>query len=554
MAYKTRFFANLAHQLARSPHRLCLKHLHNIEFAMSVVAPDRRYPVDFLWQTITGVRPADTGQPQATIRGTDARADMLTLAEALSSAARLPASACPDRLSYPDELARRFRVSRKTISRWRHRGLTAWKVVGNDGRTRVAFPEPSVRRFARENLDMIRRAASFTQLTRADAAAIVARAREIVDNGAASRNAVIEQIAGEVRRARETVRQVLLRHDRENPDQPLFEDPSVTTGADWRHVRIWEMRRDGAEPAAIAEQFDLPLSEVQAVLTHMRARLIATTPIEFVDAECFRQADADRLIRECPAAESPFAPQSKPQRVPVDLPPFLQELYRRPLLTSEGEHALFRKMNYLKYRADVRRRALCAESATAAEVDQIEALLTEAAEIKNEIVCANLRLVVHIARRHLNPQRDLFELISDGNEVLMRAVDRFDFTRGFKFSTYCSWALIRRFARRSVEQRHRRAMFINGQEECLRDIATATEATDGLAARDMLDKVADILTDREWLVLRQRFGLLEDQRPRTLTEIGRELGISKERVRQIETESLARLRARFANRLDRLAG
>ena len=99
---------------------------------------------------------------------------------------------------------------------------------------------------------------------------------------------------------------------------------------------------------------------------------------------------------------------------------------------------MFKKLNFLKYQADCRRQMIVPESCTARELDHIDDLLEQADKVKNQLVRANLRLVVSIAKRHVTAQSDLFEVISDGNISLMRAVARFDYSRGFKFSTYAS--------------------------------------------------------------------------------------------------------------------
>ena len=80
-------------------------------------------------------------------------------------------------------------------------------------------------------------------------------------------------------------------------------------------------------------------------------------------------------------------------------------------------------------------------------MDEIENLYSAAVAIKNQIVQANLRLVVSIAKRHVSATQDFFSLVSDGNMSLIRAVEKFDYARGNKFSTYASWAIMKNFAR-----------------------------------------------------------------------------------------------------------
>ena len=80
-------------------------------------------------------------------------------------------------------------------------------------------------------------------------------------------------------------------------------------------------------------------------------------------------------------------------------------------------------------------------------MDEIERLYDQAVTVKNQIVRANLRLVVSIAKRHVGPTDNFFELVSDGNMSLIRAAEKFDYARGNKFSTYASWAIMKNFAR-----------------------------------------------------------------------------------------------------------
>ena len=85
-------------------------------------------------------------------------------------------------------------------------------------------------------------------------------------------------------------------------------------------------------------------------------------------------------------------------------------------------------------------------AATVSEMDEIEKYYDQIVAVKNQIVQANLRLVVSIAKRHVSQTEEFFGLVSDGNVSLMRAAEKFDFARGFKFSTYASWAIMKNFA------------------------------------------------------------------------------------------------------------
>jgi RNA polymerase sigma factor (sigma-70 family) len=154
---------------------------------------------------------------------------------------------------------------------------------------------------------------------------------------------------------------------------------------------------------------------------------------------------------------------------------------------------------------------------------------------------------VSIARKHLaGGSQNLFELISDGNISLMRAVEKFDYARGFKFSTYASWAIMKNFARSVPRERYRQGKFLTGQEEAL-DVAAGLAGydpnEDSLSeVRESIVVVLSQLTARERSILVGHYGLDERGLSSTLEQLGRKFGISKERVRQIEINALKKLR------------
>ncbi len=116
-------------------------------------------------------------------------------------------------------------------------------------------------------------------------------------------------------------------------------------------------------------------------------------------------------------------------------------------LSRDQEAHLFRTMNYLKNRANRLREQLDPHRPNAADLDEIERLLAEAVEVKSRVVEMNLRLVVSIARTRVGPGYDLHECVSDGSLALVKAVDGFDFARGYKFSTYATLAIRRELGR-----------------------------------------------------------------------------------------------------------
>ena len=173
-------------------------------------------------------------------------------------------------------------------------------------------------------------------------------------------------------------------------------------------------------------------------------------------------------------------------------------------------------------------------------------LLVQANGIKNRIVRANLRLVVSIAKRHVTGPQTLFELISDGNISLMQAVEKFDFALGNRFSTYASWAIMRNYARSVPRERYLLDHFSTGYESVL-DVAASLRTYDPNEVnvpelRESIESVLIQLSPRERRILVEHYGLEDGETAQTFDELGRQLGLSKERVRQIEVGALRKLR------------
>ncbi len=551
--YSTNAFAALAAQLCRGPERLRLRQLHNIDFLLSVVESGRSYPYDFVCHGLTGYRPrpdsnGSSSEPRL-LEGDALRADLVALAEELSGTAEIPLDAVPERLHTVHALAERFDVSTKTIFRWHRRGLVGWRIRASDRRARLMFPEHSVRRFVAENSELVARGASFSQLSTDERDALLVAARELLDSGKFSTvNSVARELSSRTGRAVETIRLLFKQHDAARPGQGLFNRARVEIASDSQSVQIWEAYREGAAIASLAKRFDRPIADVYGVVARMRARDLLSRPVEYIASDEYSLPGAREAILANPllSVEGERTPE---KRIPRDLPPYMQQLFRTPLLSREGERALFCKLNYLKFEAANALKRIDPDSASAVELDAIEQLLDEAADTKKRLVQANLRLVVSIAKRHLRPTQDFFELISDGNVSLMRAVDKFDFTRGFKFSTYASWAIMKNFARTIPEQQHHRERYQTGHDELLEnrcELAPGAADNDYYpAVRGAIERMLGALDERESEILRQRFGLAGGEGAQTLEQVGRNFGVSKERVRQLESRAIAKLRSSF---------
>src|SRR5438034_3224681 len=158
-----------------------------------------------------------------------------------------------------------------------------------------------------------------------------------------------------------------------------------------------------------------------------------------------------------------------------------------------------------------------------------------------------MRLVVSIAKRHAGQVDNFFDLLSDGNMSLMRAVEKFDFSRGNKFSTYASWAIMKNFARSIPEEKRRRERYVTGKED-LFDIApdNRTDEHEVVSSAEQdahrVNRLLEYLDPRERQIIRMRAGLDKEAGGLTLEKIGEQLGITKERVRQLNVRAMKKLR------------
>ena len=335
-----------------------------------------------------------------------------------------------------------------------------------------------------------------------------------------------------------------------------------------------------------------------------RADLSADT----LDAVVRVLADEGIEVTESPAEEEPdtrlpdFDTESARRAGTSDLVRiYLREIGRVPLLTAEDEVELAKAIEaglYAEEKLNGGYPLLGEERA------DLEWLAADGVRGKQRLIEANLRLVVSIAKRYIGRGLVFLDLIQEGNLGLIRAVEKFDYTRGYKFSTYATWWIrqaitraiadqartirvpvhmvetINKLARvqRQLHQELGREATVDeiaaemgvepervaeiqriaqepvslqspiGEEESDlgdfiedADAVVPIEAAAFIMLQDQLERVLCELSDREQRIIQLRFGLT-DGHPRTLEEVGREFGVTRERIRQIESKTLAKLR------------
>ena len=541
--YLNKGVGELAAELSAGLVRLRKGYVDAAEALLQVLDPRKEYPYEFVVYRLTGYRPPGGNLPGEMMEGKALQADLLALMLDLCDSFALRTSDYGETVYDIPALCRRFSVSTKTIQRWRGRGLAARRLVFADRKRRVAFLESSIERFVKDRPRQVARSTRFSQMSDAERAEILRRAKRMASFSQCSLGEVARRIAARTGRAVETVRYTIRKHDGDHPDQAVF--PQHTSPLDDEEKgRIYRSFLRGVSAGTLARHHRRSRGSIYRVINEMRARHLLDRDISYIYNPQFDLPGADETILGPPASKA--ANGAKTPKTPTGLPPYLKALYDVPLLGPERERDLFRRYNYVKYKADMLRRKIDRNRIRIGQLKRVEALLLEANVIKDRIIRANLRLVVSIAKRHVNGPMTLFELISDGNVSLMRAVEKFDYSRGFRFSTYASWAIMRNFARTVPRERYLLDRFATGHEEIL-DIAASLRIYDPNEVnlpelRESIDVLLSRLSPLERSILVDHYGLDSAGDSKTLDQLGKYLGISKERVRQIEIKALKKLR------------
>jgi RNA polymerase sigma factor (sigma-70 family) len=550
--YRNPAFRQLGEAADAAPRDLKLAQAARAEKLITELDPAKTYTYDYLCSRILCAHIVDDRPKHAAkfkVSGDTARHDLRLFVEDVSDSANLDANAAGEQVWTVDELSNRFKVSTKTIARWRDLGLVSRRFVFKGGRKRVGFLQSSVEQFVRRNHERVRRGASFSQLTAEERSEIIHRAKGMAKAGGTPSD-VARRLADQLNRSVETIRYTIKHHDAKHPHEAVF--PGIGGPLnDEAKKKIFQLFRRGMSVEALAKQYSRSKPSIYRVINEMRGRRALSLPMEYIPNDEFtKPGAAQEILAPMPRPEV----ETKKSRPPAGLPPYLASLYETPLLSREQERHLFRKFNFLKHQAmQLRNQLLDARGefdparAKCVLLDKIESLYDEIVHVKNEIIRHNLRLVVSIAKRHVGMGDNFFELVSDGNMSLIRAAEKFDYARGNKFSTYASWAIMKNFARTIPLETRQRDRFRTSQGEAFntREDLRSDEFSQ-LSAQsqreDQVDRILRRLDDREQQIIKSRFGLGgAAPQPLTLKEVGDAMGVTKERVRQIEARALKKL-------------
>ncbi|MFL6187652.1 MAG: RNA polymerase sigma factor RpoD [Actinomycetes bacterium] len=342
---------------------------------------------------------------------------------------------------------------------------------------------------------------------------------------------------------------------------------------------------------------DVSAEQMDNILQHLQDENIEV--VEMVD-----ELDAEEFAREARSARDEELALKAPTNDPVRM--YLKEIGKVPLLTAEQEVILAKAIDEGEAAtAEIDKAADNGRKVSPTRLRELQRTERHGQLAKKKLIEANLRLVVSIAKRYVGRGMLFLDLIQEGNLGLIRAVEKFDYNKGFKFSTYATWWIRQAITRAIADQARtiripvhmvesiNKVMRVQRQmtqelerEPTIDELAEKTgltservreiqriaqdplsldspvgeeddsnlgdfiedsgaDAPAEVATRRMLAQAVEEalgeLSDREKDVVKLRFGLIDGQ-ARTLEEVGKEFGVTRERIRQIESKTLAKLR------------
>jgi RNA polymerase primary sigma factor len=433
------------------------------------------------------------------------------------------------------------------VTRWRLLGLQCRRVL-RDGKRQLGFPLSAVEEFARTHRVQVDRGGRFSHLTDDEKDRILLDARRLAAGGETLTN-VSRRIAERLGRSAEAVRYTIKNFDRAHPDAAVFPDTSGPLDAAAKRM-IFDAFQEGKPVDLIAKRFKRTRSSMYRVINEVRAEQLLRQPVDYIYNASFDDPALHAEMAGPMPDQEEFDEKLKTMRAPKDVEAHMTYLYERPLLNFKQEQHLFRKMNFLKHLLKQMQERIDPARAKVTELAQVEQLWAKIKDVRDILIACNLRLVHKLASQHTQINQGLDELKSDAHISLMRAVEKFDYGRGFKFSTYATWAIVKNFARSIPDEFSHRTRYVTGHDEMLEHrMDTHTDEGEMMMvaeqAKQRVNRLLEHLDPRTREVIRMRTGI-DGSEEMTLEQIGNHFGITKERVRQINVRGMKQLREKAA--------
>lgn len=477
--YLSTAMAQLSAQMHYAPPVRRQEQLRQAERLLDQLNPQQLYPWDFVNRWITGHHAE--GHRDAMLVGDALRQDLLLLVDHLSRLTPMPEDDEPSFTA--QQLAEHWRVSTKTIQRYRDRGLR-WRWVRTDAgaRPKLRFTESAVAAFERSRGRAVARAGRFTQISEAQRKRIIHRARRLSQVADVSAHRIITHVARRMGRSTEAVRLLVQRHDLAHPDQAVFPRRSPTITARQRRVmaRAYAM---GVPVRRIAQRFGRTRATVHRAIRLRRAAVLKRVTLTswslpwFDDDQAAQRHldDAERVCQQIERAtdvagdggtddssdrrdEDQAAPSSRlgrassvPTELLADLPEPLAKLYSQPMPDPSQQWTLLVGYNLLKHRAANRRDQLDRHEPSQQAMTRIEQDLAQAGRFRRAIICSSLPVVRSVCRRHqvfesAGTNRQLVSLLTQGQAVLIEAIEQFKPAGRGAFADSLRNTLMRRLA------------------------------------------------------------------------------------------------------------
>ena len=272
--------------------------------------------------------------------------------------------------------------------------------------------------------------------------------------------------------------------------------------------------------------------------------------VDYIDDEVFAEKDAEkRIFDEAIDIPEPNTTWYQPEMENVTSPRDVKGVVN-VVLTKQQERALFLQYNYARYRLNEVRKVIGDAAVTDKQAKELLYWYRKAEYLRDQISQFNLALVLAMAKRVRGTDLDFADLISEGNMALLRAIDKFNVSKGFKFSTYACRAILKAFSRHGVKHSQYKSLFPTDFDPALEKSDAARRKFDdheedcASQVRRMFQRNDAELSDVEQAVIQHRFALNSNDStpPLTLEQVGKLVGLTKERVRQIQNKALLKLR------------